>query len=982
MHRDFIHSIYCYRMKHKSFSKIICSFICLCLFQSTTSWATCDNNGSITGTNTSSITLGTGTCANNGDFYAELVSGASIDVTGTAIYVTPSMTTPWTINLDTGSTITGTGGADGIATSDGTGVQPITLNNGGTVNVGLSGFLLPSGATVTNTGTIIAGFNGIDISTSNGGTIVNPVYNSSVYNSGTIVGGTTGVHLGLGGTITNTSSGTIDGLFAIQTEQSENGIPSSAVTLNNSGTIGNLTTTNTGVLIISGGTINNYAGSSILAHTYGVAIQSGTTTINNAGTIHAAGGRGVYFEAQSDGGSVYNSGLIQGDGTRGLYFAVASGVVVNTGTIQGGTLTAMEMDNGYATVTNSGTISSASGLAILIRNGGNNTITNNGGTINGNVQLSSSNDQFLMNGGLFNGKLLMGSTGNETATFQNDTDTNIGGVTLFNGGGGGSDQLIFDNTQHTGGSDIVNWETVNLNNNSALTLSSNLTLGGTSADATATLNINSSSLNANDVLNSIIQADVSTNPALVNNAGTINLASPNSNNSLIIRGNYVGNGGYVDLNAVLNSDGSPADKLVIDGQNNSWSASGNTLINVNNTTGTGALTTSNGILVVEAINDATTTPTAFTLNNPIRVGAYDYRLFRGGLNANDSADAQNWFLRSTFAESAPIIGPEISVYSSATPTILEMNRMSIGVWHERVGNNDNSNSTNSKTARVNGGWMRSFNQTYSEHMTVIKDPEVSAVLIGVQGGLDLYRKLSASGSLDVMGFYIGYTDASLSINGVVTNAENTAYVYEKTGSVRQSSSLGGLYWTHTLASEAYIDLVAQGSYYDGTAISSRTSLPLIGGGASGSIEAGYPFKFYQQWALEPQGQLLYDYTHFNETQDGFSSVSIGATSTLMGRAGFRLVYSMKFRNHAVVPFLRANYWSILAGSRGSSTVFGGDDTVVTTAASNWEQFGGGFRIDLGHHVDFYGFFDDLVTLGGSQNSLSGIDAGVGIHGSW
>ncbi|MVT71222.1 autotransporter outer membrane beta-barrel domain-containing protein, partial [Bradyrhizobium pachyrhizi] len=62
--------------------------------------------------------------------------------------------------------------------------------------------------------------------------------------------------------------------------------------------------------------------------------------------------------------------------------------------------------------------------------------------------------------------------------------------------------------------------------------------------------------------------------------------------------NYVGHSSTIGLNTYLGTDGSPSDRLVING----GTASGNTFLKISNTTGAGALTTGNGILVVDAIN--------------------------------------------------------------------------------------------------------------------------------------------------------------------------------------------------------------------------------------------------------------------------------------------------------------------------------------------------------------------------------------------
>ena len=76
----------------------------------------------------------------------------------------------------------------------------------------------------------------------------------------------------------------------------------------------------------------------------------------------------------------------------------------------------------------------------------------------------------------------------------------------------------------------------------------------------------------------------------------------------------------------LGGDGSPSDRLVINGD----AATGKTSVHVTNVGGPGAHTTANGILVVDAISGATTSPGAFSLSNPeLRAGAFDYRSVPG-----------------------------------------------------------------------------------------------------------------------------------------------------------------------------------------------------------------------------------------------------------------------------------------------------------------------------------------------------------------
>ena len=114
------------------------------------------------------------------------------------------------------------------------------------------------------------------------------------------------------------------------------------------------------------------------------------------------------------------------------------------------------------------------------------------------------------------------------------------------------------------------------------------------------------------------------------NQGVIQLASEASiGNVLEVGGDYVGAGAAMNINTYLGADGSPSDRLVISG----GAATGNTSVHVTNVGGPGALTTANGILVVDAVGGATTSPGAFSLANPeLRAGAFDYRLFRGGVS--------------------------------------------------------------------------------------------------------------------------------------------------------------------------------------------------------------------------------------------------------------------------------------------------------------------------------------------------------------
>ncbi|MCB5205587.1 autotransporter outer membrane beta-barrel domain-containing protein, partial [Neorhizobium sp. T786] len=76
------------------------------------------------------------------------------------------------------------------------------------------------------------------------------------------------------------------------------------------------------------------------------------------------------------------------------------------------------------------------------------------------------------------------------------------------------------------------------------------------------------------------------------NAGTI--APGTSIGTLTVVGDYTGNGGLLETEAVLGADSSPADLLVVTGN-----TSGSTDVRVINLGGTGALTIADGIRIVD-----------------------------------------------------------------------------------------------------------------------------------------------------------------------------------------------------------------------------------------------------------------------------------------------------------------------------------------------------------------------------------------------
>ena len=272
--------------------------------------------------------------------------------------------------------------------------------------------------------------------------------------------------------------------------------------------------------------------------------------------------------------------------------------------------------------------------------GGTDSVTVRGGSVGGDVLMSAGTDRFVWDGGgVVHGTIDMGGD-NDSARLADLTAANLGRSPRITGGEG-SDALVFDNVTTGGVARFDGWETITATNDSELTFDGFLTLGD-SGTGTGRFVLDASSTIFGGGLRGGITAFTAGQHATFVNAGRIDLTNGGNapGDSFTVRGNYIGNDGLLLIDTVLGDDASRSDRLVIDGGN----ASGTTGVTVLNAGGTGAVTALNGILVVEAVNGATTASGAFALNHRVAVGAYEYFLFRGGTT---TGTGENWYLRST-----------------------------------------------------------------------------------------------------------------------------------------------------------------------------------------------------------------------------------------------------------------------------------------------------------------------------------------------
>ncbi|WP_158982993.1 autotransporter outer membrane beta-barrel domain-containing protein [Lysobacter panacisoli] len=408
---------------------------------------------------------------------------------------------------------------------------------------------------------------------------------------------------------------------------------------------------------------------------------------------------------------------------------------------------------------------------------------------------------------------------------------------------------------------------------------------------------------------------------LVNDPSTIDFSAPVGGvfKTLTVV-NYSGDG-TLALNTVLDDDSSPSDLLVIDGGRGTGPGS----IQIKPAGGDGALTVANGILVVDAINAATTAPDTFALTGRVVAGPYEYTLQRSSV---DASAPESWFLRSTIdcntpnapsppcpptpepptppSPPAPPVPPvppappvppvpnyraEVSVYAALAPTALNYGRSLIDTLHERVGEQEQliARSDLDEEGRIDGMWGRLMyidgERDGSRDGIFGRGPSYDYEFAAVQIGYDMYRHEEPGEHRDHGGLYgaVGYAE------GEVDHFDGTRAGDERV----DGYSLGG-YWTRYGADQRdwYFDTVLQATWYEAAAGAATHDLPRMetdGWGFAASIEGGYPLRDRgDHWVWEPQGQLIYGWLDLDDSNDLAAGVSFDDTDSLVGRLSLRL----------------------------------------------------------------------------------------------
>lgn len=476
------------------------------------------------------------------------------------------------------------------------------------------------------------------------------------------------------------------------------------------------------------------------------------------------------------------------------------------------------------------------------------------------------------------------------------------------------------------------------------------------------------------------------------NAGIVNLLSSTPGRTLTINGAYVGLGGVLNLSTVLGDSSSVGERLVFNGPG--ATASGNTTIHVTNLGGLGALTSGNGIEVVSALNGATTTAqttrNAFALANAhVDAGAFEYRLYA----ADAQGAGENWYLRSEAsptpeppqpapptppappptppARPVPLYRAEVPMFAALPAQQRQADLSMLGNLQRRIGDEGVPATGNSDGQRQ--AWARAIYTDLDIQQQGVSAPASKGSVSGLQAGTDLL----ANGNWRA-GVYVGYLDGGADVSGSARG------VIGRLGSNDlQSRYLGG-YATWMDSTGLYADAVLQGG-------SHRYDVrPDINPSASGkssstaaSLEVGKPFPLAEGWSIEPQAQIAYQRSKFDNVLISGALISQDAESGWIGRLGVRVKGDIATRAGRLQPYARVNLYHASSGTDVATFIGPAASTpIASTTGYTSTEAAGGMTLTLSPVTTLYGEISHLFSSGGDLRVKSSVQGSLGVRISW
>ena len=499
------------------------------------------------------------------------------------------------------------------------------------------------------------------------------------------------------------------------------------------------------------------------------------------------------------------------------------------------------------------------------------------------------------------------------------------------------------------------------------------------------------------------------------NGGIITLANQSYADNLTIEGNYVGNNGVLEVNTKWDTPGdylgahSESDLLTITGD-----ASGNTTVKAVKTDGTenvidgsiGELADryKRSVPVIKVLGDDkgtangeinstdATKPYAYNTRSTFTgtaktTGAGELQL----VSRKDEAGVTEYFWTLTTPnQDKTIITPSAPAYTLVPRQNLESGYAMLDTLHQRRGENQTL-SWDKQGSYWQDVEKQSWGRVIGKHLTLDGKERFGfkTNMYGFQVGhdFDVKTKQDDEGKLTrrFTGLYFGalrshskFYDEYRAKNGVVIADKLTSRV--KTTALNL-----GVTDTRYHENGTYIDLVGQLSWLNNRySAVDGTSAKNHGWGAALSVETGRPYALGKDktnngnsWILEPQAQLIAQYLHLGNFNDGTRAVSQKGYG-LRGRVGFRLAYNTpNDKQRTRTYYFIGNIWHDFKAT-GNALI--GRDKLTEKFDRTWWELGLGSQFSLSKNTYLYA--DARYEKSFDSNRHKGYQGTVGVKYSW
>ena len=607
------------------------------------------------------------------------------------------------------------------------------------------------------------------------------------------------------------------------------------------------------------------------------------------------------------------------------------------GTTTSNTDTILHKSNGILKINNEGTLSSTN-----ITSG---SVLTNKGT--GTIVVKN-----------FDGGTLSGNINNE----------NDGTITLNNKGNGNVVSNIYNRSTGTG--------TITINNYGSFTgITKNSDSGIIKLDNQGTWN---------NTGNSVL-TDLKNTTGIIKfpQISEINAGYEDQYHTIIVNGNYTG-GGLMYVNTVWNKDGtSYSDRVDIHGDVDGAATTVRTLNGIygdvtlkeipihsavvvhvagkssgNDFTGS-APTTNAGEAQLKKIDTTSGTDYAWTLTAQNKIPEPTNPGVSGSTDPNVSGPTapDKPILPAPPITEVPIYAEPVSGYVQMPTADMELGFTTIGTLHERRGENQTYNITGSNNTALGDDQQQTWGRVLVKHLN--KDGKKrldtagnqSVLQIGHDFILDENEKI---GTRRHIGGYVAYghnendfRDQYHAKNGYIVDDHYT-------GKGRTDTISVGGYGTFYGNNGGYVDLVGQVTYlrnkYNAR---SNESVHQNGWGAALSAETGKSFIVYgNNWFVEPQAQLVYQYLSLDDFNDRIRHVDQHDPSALRGRVGMRFGYNGDIHDNLPSSSFYgiANIWHDFVNPKSVDI---GRDNLKEEYAKTWGEVGLGIQLPITHQSNFY-----------------------------